>query len=386
MIARNIREAVINLLATKQRSLLALLGIVIGTGSVIAMLNIGAIVEEAVLRQFRDMGTNTLALSFRQEGPAVQPFQIDQLPATVPGLAAAVPMMSGYTALRRGGVTLDAAVLGVPGTFAGLARLAAAEGRFIAELDRHEAFGVLGATLAADLSRGGRPVAVGDVILVNGVGITVVGLLRPKPANDLIGVRFDDSLFVSLAAARRLFDNVGIDRAMLFVAPSFAPAEVALRVGDHFAGLRIKTTIRSAEELIAMMQTQSRLFSRLLGAIGCISLLVGGIGVMNVMLVSVSERRREIGIRLAVGARRADIRQQFMVEGVVLAVVGGLSGTLLGLLVSYGFARMDGLNFVASPVACLLGPAVSALTGIFFSFYPANQAAKLDPIQALQAE
>ena len=144
--------------------------------------------------------------------------------------------------------------------------------------------------------------------------------------------------------------------------------------------------IRSAEEIIAQMQKQMRLFTILLGAIGSISLIVGGVGVMNVMLVSVAERKKEIGIRRALGAQRSDIQLQFIVESILLCMVGGLLGIGLGIGASYGISIFSKWSFSLSYDAILLGVIVSAAVGIFFGFYPARQASRLNPIDALRSE
>ncbi|NCA91299.1 MAG: FtsX-like permease family protein, partial [Gammaproteobacteria bacterium] len=154
----------------------------------------------------------------------------------------------------------------------------------------------------------------------------------------------------------------------------------------YFQARRQPVRARSPEEIIAQMEKQMRMFTLLAGAIGSISLIVGGIGVMNVMLVSVTERRREIGVRRALGARQGDIQQQFLVESVILSLLGGLFGILLGVGASWLTAYLAYWKFLLSLDAILLGVGVASAVGIFFGFYPARQAARLDPIQALRAD
>lgn len=144
--------------------------------------------------------------------------------------------------------------------------------------------------------------------------------------------------------------------------------------------------VQTAEELIRQMQTQMRMFTLLIGVIGCISLIVGGVGVMNVMLVSVSERKKEIGIRRALGAQQQDIRNQFLAESVILCSVGGIIGIMIGIGASYIVARFFDWGFLISNIAVVLGVTVSFIAGVFFGFYPARQAARLNPIDALRAE
>ena len=144
--------------------------------------------------------------------------------------------------------------------------------------------------------------------------------------------------------------------------------------------------MQSAQQLIAGMANQMRLFQLLLAVIGGIALVLGGVGVMNIMLISVQERHREIGIRLAIGARRRDIQTLFLSEAVILATLGGVLGIGLGIAGSFGFARFSGWEFVIAPAAAPLGAGVSIAVGIFFGFYPAFMASRLDPIEALRAE
>ena len=382
----SIREAIINLTAAKQRSILALLGIMIGTASVIAMLNIGAISEAESLRQFREMGTNLLAFQASAPTPDLNIDFARKMAGSIPGIQRIAPYSVDLHPQHFQGHGEDGTVVGITSDFADITHLRVQQGRLPSPLDGFEAFAVLGADLPHRLAAEGREPRVGDTVLIDSMGFTVIGILAPRAQNSMIGIDYDRSMLMSLNALRRLRGQAGIDRLIMVVDEKLPVQQSQTAVREYLTRNRLPGSLQSAEAIIATMHGQARLFSLLLGAIGSISLIVGGIGVMNVMLVTVSERRREIGIRMAIGASQADIRRQFLTEGTILALLGGLLGTLFGLLGSYVFASLSSFSFTLSLGATLTGPVVSAITGIFFGYYPANQAAKMDPISALQSE
>lgn len=191
---------------------------------------------------------------------------------------------------------------------------------------------------------------------------------------------------VPISTAMRSFQNTEMNRFMARVIGPSNPQNVRWAIQDYFRkkGKGLNVDIRSAEELISNMKKQMQLFSLLLAAIGSIALIVGGIGVMNVMLISVTERRKEIGLRRAIGAQQEDIQAQFIFESVALCLIGGIFGIILGIVVSYLFARFSNWEFLISYQAIILGFGVATAVGIFFGYYPARSAAKLNPIKALR--
>jgi len=393
-------EAVTSLAAAKQRSLLALIGIVIGIGSVIAMVSVSAIVKEEALRQFKEMGTDlfTITKDFSGGGGrggrggapprGLQPADLNGLLAAAPALVAIAPSISALSqTVSQGGKPLErASLVGVTETFPTLARLRVTQGRFLTDLDEGNRYAVIGADLARQLAaRGvaeplGAPVRVGDGLY------TVIGVLASASYNSLASLEPDQSVLIPLAQATRLQRKPEINSILARVKPGHTNAEAITQVKAYFQARRQPVQARSPEEIIAQMEKQMRMFTLLAGAIGSISLIVGGIGVMNVMLVSVTERRREIGVRRALGARQGDIQQQFLVESVILSLIGGLFGILLGVGASWVTAHLAQWAFLLSLDAILLGVGVASAVGIFFGFYPARQAARLDPIQALRAD
>ena len=190
-----------------------------------------------------------------------------------------------------------------------------------------------------------------------------------------------------ISTMSRVGGQTGVSRISARVGPGVDQQQLSGEISSWFARRyrNLQAQVMSPEELIANMERQMRLFTLLLGAVGGISLIVGGVGVMNVMLVSVSERRREIGIRMALGARRRDVRRQFLIEALILSLLGGVLGVGVGVVAARIAAQLNGWGFFFTPEAALVGFGVSALVGIFFGFYPALQASRLDPITALRS-
>lgn len=383
-----IAEALGNLYGAKQRSLLALIGIVIGTGSVIAMINIGTIVQHEALRQFKELGTNILNLSY--SGAPDSSFRladITGLAAAVPLVEAAAPVALGSGDIRFRGKVESGSLVGATEVLGDLAKFKMARGRFLSDLDQFEPFVVIGDRLASQLTADGSAVELGDPLQIGGHVLQIAGILQPVPYNSLFPTDFSSAAIVTLSSMHRLAPHTGITSIIVRLTSDLEVDQATHQITAYFApklrGGQMR--VRSAAELIATMQKQMELFTLLLGSIGSIALLVGGIGVMNVMLVSVTERRREIGIRLAIGARRFDIQRLFLVEAVVLSIIGGLVGTAVGVGASAVISELSSWQFILSQSAIPLGAGVSIAVGIFFGFYPAVIASRLNPIEALRS-
>jgi putative ABC transport system permease protein len=246
---------------------------------------------------------------------------------------------------------------------------------------------VIGSGLRTSFGSGPEP-GVGDALRIGDYIFTIIGVLQPAPHNPMVPVSLNESVYVPLASRRRLLSRPDIGMLIARMAPGVHHL-VAQREVEAYFRPRLRgelPEIRSAEQLIEGMESQMQLYTLLLAAIGSISLIVGGVGVMNVMLVTVTERHREIGVRLAIGARQRDIRRLFLTESMLLSLFGGALGTLLGVGASAAVASYSGWLFVLSPTAIPLGAGVSAAVGIFFGFYPAHQASRLDPIACLRAD
>ena len=269
--------------------------------------------------------------------------------------------------------------------------MALREGRFVSRLDADRRFCVVGAAVADAMRRGGAERIVGETLEVGDILFTVVGVLEPRAETYALPVQVeaDKSVFVPIGAIGRVSDTPKIDVVVARSRAGVGWQTAVAEIETWFRGRapRLELEIITARELIARMEAQMGIFTLLLGAVGSISLIVGGIGIMNIMLVSVAERRREIAIRRALGARRRDIQSQFLIESVILTLAGGLLGVLLGLAATWGICRFfAGWEFLISGASVAGGLATAAAAGLFFGFQPARQAARLDPIAGLQAE
>jgi putative ABC transport system permease protein len=391
----NVKEAVLSLWSTKQRSLLALIGILVGIGSVIAMVSVGTIVQHEALRQFREMGTDILSVAKesggdtrRSGGPGISLDMARGIPRFCSQVDVVAPYSSVFGTLKYRGQKFDAPALGVTGTFMDLNKLTLLQGRFISDLDHFMYFCVAGAAVQQKLSELGVKQTIGTKIIYMDKQFTIVGTVAYAPPTNMRPYEVSAGIMIPLSTSRRLGQNEGIRSILARMTPDGDHLQAADEIRRYFeaeaGGLTVR--VQSAEELIAQMQKQMRMFTLLLGVIGSISLVVGGVGVMNVMLVSVTERRKEIGIRRALGARRKDIQGQFLVESIFLCLAGGLLGVLLGLVVSFVIARFSNWQFFVSHTAVVLGVLVSAAVGLFFGYYPARQAARMNPIDALRTE
>jgi putative ABC transport system permease protein len=400
------------------RSALTMLGVIIGVGAVIALMSIGEGAQASITEQISGIGTNLLfvapgAASF---GPvhgtagSAMSLTYDDVqaiadPGNVPDAALVAPEFSQNTQVIFGDANVNASVLGTTGEYLSAYNLELASGRFIEEkdVDKRANVAVLGDEAAQDLFGGFDPVGQKiKVALLNGnggrVSLTVIGVLEEKGGSGLSNP--DDAVFVPITTAQtKIFGGRNAQGELMVTRVSVVAAseDQATAVGDQLdALLRRRHDIDPDEEadfsvmnqadMLEMATEVTGIMTAFLGAVAGISLLVGGIGIMNIMLVSVTERTREIGIRKAVGARRADILVQFLMEAVVLSVVGGLLGILLGA----GLAKLvDMTGMIESLItfdSITLAVGFSAAIGLFFGIYPANQAAKLNPIEALRYE
>lgn len=385
-----LREAWRSLAANKQRSLLALLGIVIGIGSVIALVSLGNIFSAEATRKFRELGTNIARIGLQSSDPSDPALRSSRyarrLAETLPCVEAAVPLAQVY-----GGSSGPTQISTLAAT-AGLRELARArmdEGRFLTELDAQSRFVVLGAAAARTLRESsGKETLVGEEIFLGGRPHRVSGVLAPSSSLSVMNVELDGAQIVH--ADRWAADSpVNSLNSILVRIRGDSDLSACTRAIALFVQRRdphMQFDIRTADQLIATMQEQTALIRVLLAAIGSISLVVGGVGIMNIMLVSVSERRQEIGIRRALGARQADIRYQFLSEALMLSTLGGLIGAAIGAATTFAVAFVNQWAFFLLPGPFALGVGVSALIGMLFGYWPAHLASVQDPIAALRAD
>ncbi|RQD63051.1 MAG: FtsX-like permease family protein [Desulfonatronovibrio sp. MSAO_Bac4] len=394
MLRANIKEALRSLASSKQRTALALLGIVIGIGSVIALVSTGTIVQRESMKQFLEMGTDVLSIQqewSRRDSGQEQGFRLDEamdLPYANQAVTDVAPYISIHGSARYQGERMDVPAVGVTGSFITINQLNLINGRFISDLDYLMYQAVLSGGLASKLKALGFQDLVGQDIYFEDRKFTIVGELAPASLGGMRPYEASEGLMIPISTVSRMNTQNRINNVLAVKAGDISHNQAEALIQDYFAGLPrpMKVMVRSAEQIIEHMERQMRMFTLLLGAIGSISLIVGGVGVMNVMLVSVAERRKEIGIRRALGAQKNDIQGQFLMESIILSLMGGLIGIIIGVGVSFAISWFSGWEFQIIYGAIFIGVGVSAAVGVFFGYYPARQAANLIPIQALRSE
>ena len=393
----NVKEALLNLSAAKLRSSLALLGILVGTASVVAMVSGGQLATNEALKQFKTLGTDLLSVTVN-DVPNEEHRSNPEISLTLPEVLAVAttdnqirdvaPYTQLYSPIQYNGHTVNAGVLGVTETFARVVHVQMAQGRFVSVLDRFSLFCVVGQQVYAQLKNISFRDPLGQQIQIGNDFFTIVGVAASWPENNFVYASVDSSVLVPILASMALSKYATINNFIVRLQPD-AVIETVNNHITHFISKILpmkRLYFRSAKELLVSMGKQNNILTVFLGLIGSISLIVGGIGVMNIMLVSVMERRREIGIRLAVGARRADIRSLFLIEAIMLALVGGLSGVVIGVMIEYVIALCWHWEFIWFFWPPVLGFSVSVAIGIFFGSYPAYKASRLDPIEALRSD
>ena len=389
------REALRSLVSSRLRSFLALIGIMIGVGSVIAMISVGVIVKDEAIKQFQRLGTDVLTIQnvsedarARRRAAATIRLEDALELATLPSINASAPYMSSLgQATISGKTTARVHVVGVTAAFNELAELEIKDGRFITDLDRRRYYCVIGSEVAAAMRARDDERIVGQALKIDNIVCTVVGVLR----TGLRGPRefaISRAVLLPISTAQRILGYSDIRRILARTNPNVHYVEAMAEVRAYFRrkSRDLAVRVRSPKTLIEQMQEQMRLFTLLLGAVGGISLLVGGVGVMNVMLISVSERRLEIGIRRAMGARRRDIQWQFLIESSILSLLGGVLGITLGIGTSYVICQFTNWTFLVPAIAVGLGVGVATAIGLFFGYYPAWHAARLSPLAALRGK
>jgi putative ABC transport system permease protein len=383
------------------RSFLTVLGIVIGVGAVIGMVTIGNGTTAKVAADLARLGSNLLFASPGQFGPGrasstAPPFTSRDVAAMkdqLPGVKAVAPLAQKSVTVVAGAESRLTIVTGTDNDYLVTQDWALTAGRafFESELRGGRGACLIGETVREELFARGNP--VGRSIRVGTVPCEVIGLLEPKGQSSF-GTDQDDIVVMPIRTfQRRIAGNTDISRIMVSAVDGRASAKVQV---DIERLLRERRNISPSEEddfsvrdmaqIIQAQTATTQVLTGLLGAVAAVSLLVGGIGIMNIMLVSVTERTREIGIRLAIGALEHQVLTQFLVEAVVLSLLGGVIGILLGLGFAFAASRLLAVPFIVEGGIIFLAFAFSALVGIVFGYLPARRAARFDPIEALRRE
>jgi len=401
--------AVRALRVNKLRSALTMLGIVIGVGAVITMVAVGAGAQARVAQQIQSLGSNMIiVLSGSAVAGGVRMGSGSQLTITeddawaiqreIPVVATAAPTSRGGAQVVYGNLNWATAIQGVTLEFFTAREWDVSDGRLFSqeEIDGAGKVALLGQTVAASLFGDSDP--LGQVIRIKNVPFGVIGVLERK-GQTTFGQDQDDTVLIPLSTAKKkvLGSSQANARSVGSIAVKVREARAMSEAEQEIRGLlrqrhRLQMFqeddfgIRNLTEVLQSQEASSRVLTLLLAAIASVSLLVGGIGIMNIMLVSVTERTREIGLRMAVGARGRDILLQFLVEAVTLSLIGGLIGITVGLGSSYAIAYFAQWRTLVSTEAVVTAFAFAAAVGVFFGFYPARKASHLNPIDALRYE
>jgi putative ABC transport system permease protein len=388
-------EALRSLWCFKQRAVLAIVGIIIGIGSVITIVSLGTIGQEEVMKQFREMGTDILTFTKGNETKTRRGSKIGlrladslNLPGHCPDVINTAPYTRLYGTLKFEGKRMEIPALGVTESFKNINKLTLTAGRFISDLDLFMYYCVIGEEVLKKLQKSGVTDFVGTKVVYKDRIFTIVGVVAGVSENKIRPGDINRGILIPVTTAMRISNNHEIEKVIATLKPKGDERAAISQIQRYYKIVAedLAVQVQTAEELIRQMQKQMRMFTLLLGLIGSISMIVGGVGVMNVMLVSVSERKKEIGLRRALGAQQKDIQSQFLTESVILCFVGGIVGIMIGIGASYIVSRFFGWSFLVSNLAVLLGVTVSFIAGIFFGFYPARQASRLNPVDALRVE
>jgi len=406
---QSVRIALRSLRVNKLRTALTMLGIIIGVGAVIAMVAVGAGAQARVAEQIQSLGSNLIiVLSGSTTSGGIRLGHGTQLTITEDDAAAiarevaavqvAAPSMRGTAQVVYGNLNWSTVIQGVTVDYAEARDWPVVTGRGVSpeDVDGAVKVAVLGQTTAQNLFGDAPP--EGQIIRIKKVPFTVVGMLARKGQSSW-GQDQDDIILIPLSTAKKkvLGASLANPRAVGAISIKIRPGEDMPEAESQIRALlrqrhRLQPYqdddfwLRNLSEVLQTQEESSRVMTYLLAAIASVSLLVGGIGIMNIMLVSVTERTREIGLRMAVGARRRDILAQFLVEAVTLSLIGGTIGIVLGVGGSEAISRFAEWRTLVPPEAVALAFGFAAAIGIFFGFYPARKAARLDPIEALRYE
>jgi putative ABC transport system permease protein len=403
----NLREsievALEGLAANKMRSALTMLGVVIGVGAVISMLAIAKGAQEQTMQRIQAMGTNMLMVMPGQsrQGAVRGGFgssstmtleDAEAIPKKCPSVVKSVPEVRQNLQVKYGNQNTNTTIFGTGSDYPAVRDYKVQEGRFFTTQDviSNRKVAVMGPTTAQNLFGTASP--VGRSINIKGTRFNVIGLMKTKGTGGFMDP--DDQIFIPVTTAMRRLFGVQYIRGISVQAKSMEELPVASNEVETLLRKRHRLTdnqesdfrIMNQAEVMEMAEQTSQVFTMLLAGIASVSLLVGGIGIMNIMLVSVTERTREIGLRKALGARGHDILTQFLIESMVLSVLGGLIGILFGVVGSTIVGNVAGWNVSVTPQSVILSFSFSAVVGVFFGLYPASQASKLNPIDALRYE
>ena len=394
------------LLSNKGRSGLTILGIVIGISSVIAMLSIGQGAQSSIQSSVESIGSNMISVmpgvqcgagtfisGGRGSAKSLTLDDAEAIASELSGIGNVSPEISGRYQVTAKGSNTNTQIIGVVQDYASVHNVTISEGIFITQQDNASGnkVAVLGPSVVEDLFGEDATDIVGQTIRINQMNFKIIGITQSKGGTGFGSA--DDMIFIPLATAQRYFSG---DKYLTGISVSASSNEVMDQVQQDITDLLLerhnKTTdtadfnVINQADIAATAGSIAQVFTILLGSVAGISLIVGGIGIMNIMLTNVTERTKEIGLRKAIGAKSSDISKQFLVESVSLTFLGGIIGIIIGWLVAFGLSYFGLIETKVALSSVLLAFGVSAAIGIVFGYYPAKRAAKLNPIDALRFE
>lgn len=386
-IIQPIKMALKSIQSNKLRALLTMLGIIIGVSSVIVLVSISQGSTKNVTNQINQLGTNLLTINTTGTDISLTEDKIGQL-SNLNGVTAVSPVVSGRVSVKKDRTSSQVSLTGTNAAYESVRNAKVEQGRFITDLDvdYRQKVAVLGSATAQTFFGNDNP--VGQYLQINGNSFKVIGVLASKGSS--LGQSGDDVVIVPLSNGERLTQSTTINQVYLSGKSQeqmdFVMNEVEMKMASLYPNKSDSYSVSNQQDIMNTMSSVNNTMTMMLGGIASISLLVGGIGIMNIMLVSVSERTREIGIRKAIGAKRRDVLLQFLIEAIVLSTLGGLAGILLGLGIGKLLSSLMSLTVSNSLAVILLSFLFSLFVGVVFGVFPANKASKLNPIQALRYE
>ena len=387
------QQAFTNIYSAKLRSFLAVLGILVGTAAVVALLSCGRLATEKALAQFKSLGTNLLSVSTYQNSQSnnkqaeITLSQWRQLKEYIPQIQTVAPYTTTYQPISFQGHKINGALIGADEALSEIINIQMQRGHFVSFVESYEHFCVIGHKVANELKTITNEDPIGQQLRIGKALYTIIGVTKPWKENGFFNEDINRAVILPIGGMILVNKDIKVSHAVMLMKEDKDIDDAVEQIKHllHQFAPDLSLFVRSAKQIIASMESQGKIFTMLLAVIGSISLIVGGIGVMNVMLVSVSERKKEIGIRKAIGARNRDIQTLFLVESVMLSLVGGTLGVTLGLCLTWVIAFFSQWPFTIYLMPPVAGFAVSVATGIFFGFYPARRASLLEPIVSLRS-